>query len=113
MKRIYAHSPQVKGRNEKDFGVFQDRLTKEMRLADIMKLGQANVFLETYLPRFNQRFARTPLSKKNLYHPLPKNLLLEEIFCAKGSRSIARDYTVRWNHRIFRIEKPSITMRKQ
>lgn len=113
VKLIYAHSPQAKGRIERDFGVLQDRLIKEMRLADIQTVDQANVFLETYLPRFNQRFARAPLSKENLHRPLPKDHFLEEIFCVKDNRSIARDYTVRWKHRIFRIQKPSITMRKQ
>lgn len=113
VKLIYAHSPQAKGRIERDFGVLQDRLIKEMRLADIRTIEQANAFLETYLPRFNQRFARPSLSRENLHRPLPKDLLLEEIFCVKDNRSIARDYTVRWKHRLFRIEKPSITMRKQ
>lgn len=110
---IYAHSPQAKGRIERDFGVLQDRLIKEMRLAGIRTAEQANIFLETYLTRFNKRFARPPLAKENLHSPLSKDLLLEEIFCIKDNRSIARDYTIRWKHRVFRIEKPSITMKKQ
>lgn len=113
VKLIYAHSPQAKGRIERDFGTLQDRLIKEMRLADMRTMEQANTFLETYLPRFNERFARAPLAKGDLHCPVPKSLPLNEIFCIKDNRSIARDYTVRWKHRIFRIEKPSITMKKQ
>ncbi len=113
VKLIYAHSPQAKGRIERDFGTLQDRLIKEMRLADIRTMEQANTFLEMYLPRFNQRFARAPLAKEDLHRPVPKSFSFHEIFCIKDHRSIARDYTVRWKHRIFRIEKPSITMKKQ
>jgi hypothetical protein len=46
---IHAHSPQAKGRIERLFGVFQDRLIKEMRIAQIKTLPQANGFLEKYL----------------------------------------------------------------
>jgi len=113
VKLIYAHSPQAKGRIERDFGTLQDRLIKEMRLADIRTMEQANTFLETYLPRFNERFARAPLAKEDLHRPVPKSLPLHEVFCIKDHRSIARDYTVRWKHRLFRIDKPSITMKKQ
>lgn len=113
VKVIYAHSPQAKGRIERGFGTLQDRLIKEMRLADIRTIEQANTFLATYLPRFNQRFSRVPLAQQDLHRPVPKSLPLDEIFCIKDYRSIARDYTVRWKHRLFRIDKPSITMRKQ
>ena len=40
---IHALSPQAKGRIERLFGVLQDRLVKEMRLAGITTKEQANV----------------------------------------------------------------------
>ncbi len=113
VKVIYAHSPQAKGRIERGFGTLQDRLIKEMRLADIRTIEQANAFLGRYFARFNQRFARAPLAQEDLHRPVPNALPLDEIFCIKDYRSIARDYTVCWKHRLFRIHKPSITMRKQ
>ena len=57
---IHAHSPQAKGRIERLFGTFQDRLIKEMRLAGITTLEDANRFLAEYLPRYNHRFAVPP-----------------------------------------------------
>jgi len=57
---LHAHSPQAKGRVERLFGTFQDRVVKELRLAGIATLATANAFLETYLPAYNQRFAVPP-----------------------------------------------------
>lgn len=50
VKLIKANSPEGKGRIERLFGTLQDRLVKEMRLADIKDRDSANRFLkETYL----------------------------------------------------------------
>ena len=55
---IPANSPQAKGRIERLFRLFQDRLIKEMRLAKIKNYTQANRFLlEKFLPWYNNRFA--------------------------------------------------------
>jgi hypothetical protein len=45
IKLIQAHSPQVKGWIERVFGTLQNRLVKEMRLAGVETLEQANRFL--------------------------------------------------------------------
>jgi len=54
---IYANSPQDKGRIERLFGTFQDRLVKELRLAKIDNIKDANKFLEGYLPIHNRMFS--------------------------------------------------------
>ena len=54
VKIIFAHSPQAKGRIERVFETLQDRLVKEMRLAGVRTLMEANKFLETYLPKHKQ-----------------------------------------------------------
>ncbi len=43
---IHANSPQAKGRIERIFNTFQDRLIKEMRLENVCTIDQANTFLE-------------------------------------------------------------------
>lgn len=56
---IFANSPQGKGRVERLFGTLQDRLVKEMRLANINTIQAANVFLkETFIPWFNNRYVK-------------------------------------------------------
>ena len=49
---IAAHSPQAKGRIERLFGTLQDRLVKEMRIAAIATLEDANRFLEMHFLAF-------------------------------------------------------------
>ena len=113
VKIIFARSPQAKGRIERLFETLQDRLVKELRLANISTLDQANAFLESYLPKYNSRFEVKPFKKTNLHRPVPKHLNLDEIFCIKEYRSIGNDYSFRWKNRIFIIPSPSITMKKQ
>lgn len=58
---IAAQTPQAKGRIERLFGTLQDRLVKEMRLAQINTLEQVNRFLElTFWPFWERRFTTTP-----------------------------------------------------
>ena len=42
---IAAHSPQAKGRVERNFGTAQDRLVKGMRVAGMKTIEQANAYL--------------------------------------------------------------------
>jgi transposase len=49
---IKAHSPQAKGRIERLFGTFQDRLVKALRLAGAANIDEANQVLPSFLPRF-------------------------------------------------------------
>lgn len=113
VKIIFARSPQAKGRIERAFETLQDRLVKELRLARISTLEQANAFLESYLPKHNARFAVRPLKKTNMHKPVPKHLCLDEIFCLKEYRTIGNGFTFQWRNRTFLIKAPSFTMKKQ
>jgi hypothetical protein len=53
---IAAHSPQAKGRVERLFKTFQDRLIKELRLAGVTTLAEANRFLLLQQPRISPVF---------------------------------------------------------
>lgn len=56
---IAARSPQAKGRIERGFLTAQDRLVKQLRLAGVTTMPQANRFLEQeHWPEWNTRFAR-------------------------------------------------------
>ena len=60
---IHAYSPQAKGRIERLFGTFQDRVVKEMRLTGVTSIAEGNTFLESYLPEYNRMFAREAAKK--------------------------------------------------
>ena len=110
---IHANSPQAKGRIERTFGTLQDRLVKELRLAGVCTIEEANTFLEEFTPRHNKRFAKMALKEGDLHRRLPMGIKFRDILCIKAKRTIANDYTIRWRGRRFLIDNPSLVMRKQ
>lgn len=101
---VHANSPQAKGRIERLFGTFQDRLIKEMRLAGISTKEEANRFLEEYLPVYNQRFSIIPAKEVNLHRGIPKGIDLNKIFSIKTKRTLRNDFTIAYNKQLYQIE---------
>lgn len=100
---IPAHSPQAKGRVERLFKTFQDRVIKEMRLADVSTLDAANQFLTGYLPIYNQRFAVQPAQAADLHRPCPTQRELNRILCLKTTRYLRRDWTVAHHGQLYQV----------
>lgn len=95
---IAAHSPQAKGRIENLFGTLQDRLVKEMRLAGVHSVPEANQFFEgTFVPWWQQRFAVLPRSPQDAHRRLDRAQRLEHILSVRIARSVAQDATVVWH----------------
>ncbi len=101
---IHAYSPQAKGRIERLFGIFQDRVIKEMRLKEIKGKEEANEFLEGYLPIYNQRFGVEPAKKTDLHRAVPKGLNLDDILCKKAERVLKKDFTISYEKKLYQIE---------
>lgn len=91
---IPARSPQAKGRIERLWETFQDRLVSEMRLRGITSLDEANRFLPGFLARFNQRFAVPPAEDGSAYRPLPEGFDPERVFSFKYRRVVGTDNVV-------------------
>jgi len=105
VRLICARSPQAKGRVERRNGVFQDRLVKELRLARVSDLEQANEFLdEQFLPELNRRFIYPAKRSGDLHRRLERGLKLEEVLCFEERRVVQRDWTVAWRGRYFQLE---------
>jgi len=103
---IHASSPQAKGRIERLFGTLQDRLVKELRLQGITTLEQANRFLETYWPRYNQRFTCVPEKALDLHRRLPKEVHLDSILSIKTQRKLRNDFTLAYRNQRYQILLP-------
>jgi hypothetical protein len=101
---IYADSPQAKGRIERLFGTFQDRVIKEMRLAGVKTIEEGNRFLKWYLPVYAKRFGVKPAKEVNLHRPLPKGIDLDTILCKKTERALRNDFTVAHDKKLYQIE---------
>ena len=97
IRLILAHTPQAKGRIERVWGTFQDRLVSEMRLAGASTIEQANKVLWNFLPRYNQRFGVTPSQLGSAYRQLPPGVCLDAVLCFKYIRTVANDNTVHFN----------------
>ena len=97
IRLILAHTPQAKGRIERVWGTFQDRLVAELRLAGATTIEQANKVLWNFIPRYNQRFGVAPAKPGSAYRQLPTGVSLHETLCFKYLRTVANDNTVRCN----------------
>ena len=98
---IAARSPQAKGRIERLWGTFQDRLTSELRLARAVDLPAANEVLRRFLPDHNRRFGRAPREAEKTWRPAPQDL--DRICCFLHERAVSNDNVVQWDGRRFQI----------
>ena len=105
---IHAHSPQAKGRVERLFKTFQDRLVKEMRLEKIPSPAEANRFLKGFLVRYNRRFSRVARPRGDLHRPAPEGRTLAGILCIKEPRVVANDGTIQIEGRRLQLLPPGL-----
>ena len=99
---LFANSPQAKGRVERLFDTLQDRLVKELRLAHVSTVPEANIFLkETFMPAFNGKFAVEPVSSANLHQMLTEKekKALASIFSRQETRIVQNDFTFSFQNR--------------
>jgi len=84
---------QTKGRVEKLFGTFQNRLIKEMRLRKIKITRRQIGFKKEYIAYHNKKFAHLE-GIESVYKPLPEGINLDFIFCKKYTRNVNFDNTM-------------------
>lgn len=105
---ITAHSPEAKGRVERLFQTLQDRLVKELRLADISTIPEANVFLKNvFIPQFNAQFGVVPVDSSDAHRPIlaSETANLDAIFSIQGIRRVMNDFTVRFENQWLQLDK--------
>jgi Integrase core domain. len=114
---ITAHSPQAKGRVERPFFTFQDRLVKDMRLQNISTVEDANKFLKDFWTEdYGKRFGVAPKSKTDLHRKLSGKELanLDAIFSVQSIRQVKNDFTVQFKNCWYQLEKEQpVCVRRQ
>lgn len=100
---IKAKSPQAKGRIERQWGVFQDRLVVELRLAGANTLEQAREVLKRFLRKYNRRFCVPPKREAALFRKAPAKSLLQKILCLKETRMVKKDHTISFEGLVLQI----------
>lgn len=105
---IFANSPQGKGRIERSFDTFQDRLVPELRLNDIQDMDSANRYLQDeFIPSFwREHIEVMPRSEASGFAPVPKHIDLDAIFVIKDYRRIRNDHTFSYANKFYLIESP-------
>jgi transposase len=104
---IRARSPQAKGRVERSFGTAQDRVVKEMRLAKVKTIVQANALLDGgLLAKHNRLFSVGPREAADAHRGLGNAFNVAAILSLQEQRTVANDYTVRFENRHYQLDKP-------
>ena len=98
---IPAQSPQAKGRIERLWGVLQDRLTSELRLAGACARDYANRVLRHFVADYNRRLARATRQGAQAWRPAPADL--SRICAFVHQRIVSHDNVVQWKGRRFQI----------
>jgi len=103
---ITAHSPQAKGRIERLFDTLQDRLVKELRLANITTIEEGNTFLKNdFIPKFNTKFAVIPAKAGNVHKPLTASdkKHLNRTFALQEIRVVNNDFTIQFKNTWYQL----------
>jgi hypothetical protein len=105
-----AHSPEAKGRVERNFQTAQDRLVKGMRVAGVKTIEQANQYLEQdYLVWWERELTVEPANPDDAHRPLDKSYSLAASLSHVETRQVRNDYTLRFEGELYQIERRAIT----
>jgi len=100
---IYALSPQAKGRIERVWDTYQDRLVSELRLAGAKTKEEANGVLARVRPATNARVMVPAAETKSAWRRVPRGTDLERICGFRYTAAVQNDNTVRLNGKILDI----------
>ncbi len=106
---IAAHSPQAKGRVERNFGTAQDRLVKGMRVAGVKTIEQANEYLSNdYLAWWERELTVEAANPDDAHRRLDKSHHLAASLSHVETRQVRPDYTLQWDGKFHRIKREAI-----
>jgi hypothetical protein len=106
---IPAHSPQAKGRVERQFLTAQDRLVKGMRVAGVCTIEEANAYLDNeYLPWWNRTLTVKAAHAHDAHRPLGREHNLAAILSHVEQRRVANNYTVRYDGKLYQIDRQDV-----
>ncbi|MEQ1816401.1 MAG: hypothetical protein ABL861_08060 [Nitrosomonas sp.] len=98
IEMITTYSPQAGGRSESMFRTHQERLPKELALADITDMAAANQYLkEVYLPAFNAEFMQPAVVEGSAFVPWIGGQL-EDFLCERHERVVGHDNCASFNN---------------
>jgi transposase len=100
---IAANSPQAKGRVERLWGTFQDRLVSELRLTGASNESEANQVLKEFLPDYNRRFTVQAREAGSAYRQPSPDFKPDQVFCYKYTRVVGIDNVIQFGKQRIQI----------
>jgi hypothetical protein len=106
---IAAHSPQAKGRVERNFRTAQDRLVKGMRAAGVKTREEANRYLEDeYLVWWEREMTVEAANPDDAHRRLDESHHLAASLSHVEMRQVRNDYTFRWGGKFYQIQRQAV-----
>lgn len=102
IRRIRAHSPQAKGRVERQNRTLQDRLVKELRLRGVTTLEEAQTVADEVVAQLRREEPASPL---DFHRRKPRRADLAQILCFEEERTVANDWTIQYESRRYQIHR--------
>ena len=99
---IFAHSPQGKGRIERLWGTWQDRLVVGLHLAGITTLEAANAWLPSFIASHNKQFSVAPRETAAVWRP-SKGLDIDRLISFRYQAIVGLDNTIRLGGHLFSV----------
>ena len=107
---LCANSSQAKGRVERANRTLQDRLVKELRLANINDMEAGNRFLPEFVKRFKEHFAVQPVRPEDLHRRLPVTTSqMNDILCHREQRYVGAQLTLSYDRRQIILEQTELS----
>lgn len=103
VESIRALSAQAKGRIERLWKTFQDRLRSELRLAGASTLEQANTVLDAFVADYNRRFGKPAKETGNDFRRLSRKLDWDRLFSLKYERVVGKDHGIQFGSRSLQL----------
>ncbi len=94
--------PQAKGRVERMFQTLQSRLVMELRLAGISTIDQANEFLNSYIKKFNEKFALPIDNIKSVFEMQPDKEKINLTLAILTERKIDNGHCIKFEKKYFK-----------
>ena len=89
---------QAKGRVERVFETLQSRLVNELRLDNIQTIEEANIFLKSYIKRFNKKFALPLNNIISVFEKQPVPSIINNTLAILEERTIDNGNSIKYKN---------------
>ena len=93
--------PQAKGRIERLNGSFQSRLPIELRRANVTCIEEANIFLKSYLEKYNEQFSLQLNTTRSVFVKQLSERSINDTLAVRSVRTIDHGHCIRFRNRIY------------